>query len=176
MTARARPLPASDRLRYREVRAEDRDALHAILADDHVREYLLVGATPTREWVADEIAASERLFAERGVGLFVARLDGPGDAGDVGFCGFRTYDEIEPHPHLLYGLLPRATGRGLATEMARALVEHATRVGFGPLRASVDEVNAASMRVLEKVGFRRYATLPGAFGPMHLLELAADKG
>ena len=160
----ARPPLASARLRYREVGGGDVGALHALLADDHVRRYLLDGATPTREWVASEVEASARLFAARGVGLWIAS-DGE---GDVGFVGARVYEEIEPHPHLLYGLLPRGTGCGLATEMMAALVEHAARVGFAPLRASVDEVNAASARVLEKSGFVRYGTLDGAFGPMHL--------
>lgn len=172
MVAGARPALESPRLRYREAGAADLDALHALFADDHVRRFLLDGARPTREWVAAEIAASERLFDERGVGLFVAS----DDAADVGFCGFRVYDEIEPHPHLLYGLVPRALGRGLATEMARALAAHAARVDLSPLRASVDEVNAASVRVLEKVGFRRYATLSGAFGPMHMYERPPDEG
>jgi hypothetical protein len=36
---------------------------------------------------------------------------------------------------------------------------------------SVDEVNAASLRVLEKLGFERIAALQGAFGNMFLLRL-----
>lgn len=162
----ARPPLASARLRYREVSAVDAQSLHAILADDHVRRYLLDGATPTLEWVLSEVEASSRLFEDRGVGLWMAA----DDDGDVGFVGARVYEEIEPHPHVLYGLLPRGTGRGLASEMTAAFVERASRVGFAPLRASVDEVNAASVRVLEKFGFVRYATAEGAFGAMHLYE------
>jgi ribosomal protein S18 acetylase RimI-like enzyme len=43
--------------------------------------------------------------------------------------------------------------------------------GFDTIVAGVDEVNAASLRVLEKLGFRKAATLPGSFGNMYVLTL-----
>jgi RimJ/RimL family protein N-acetyltransferase len=38
--------------------------------------------------------------------------------------------------------------------------------------ASVDELNGASLRVLEKLGFERIATLQEAFGDRFLLQLS----
>jgi RimJ/RimL family protein N-acetyltransferase len=160
------PELVSPRLRYRKVAAADLDVFHALLVDEHVRRYLLDGQVVPREAAADEIAASERLFAECGIGLWLA-FD---DAGAVGFCGFRRSDERDLQPHLLYALLHEATGRGLASEMTRALIAYCNELGFAPLRASVDEVNAASVRVLEKAGFRLLGAVTGAFGPMRIYE------
>lgn len=65
----------------------------------------------------------------------------------------------------------RFTGRGYATEMAGAAIEEARRHGCAEIVAGVDEVNAASLRVLEKLGFERTATLQGAFGHMLVCRL-----
>jgi hypothetical protein len=62
--------------------------------------------------------------------------------------------------------------RDTRQEMARASIAEARRhEGFAPIIASVDEVNAASLRILEKLGFKRITTLQGAFGNMFLLRL-----
>ena len=75
-------------------------------------------------------------------------------------------------PELLYALTETHTGRGLATEAARALVacarEHA---GFTTIVSAVDAPNTASIRVLEKVGFVETGRVPGAFGDTVLFTL-----
>jgi RimJ/RimL family protein N-acetyltransferase len=59
--------------------------------------------------------------------------------------------------------------------MAVASIAEARRhPGFGAIAASVDEVNAASVHILEKLGFRKVATHPGSFGNMLLLTLNAQ--
>ena len=51
--------------------------------------------------------------------------------------------------------------------MARAAIADArARGGFSEIIAAVDAVNAASVRVLEKLGFERVTTLQGSFGDM----------
>ena len=80
-------------------------------------------------------------------------------------CGFRVFDALGDEPQLLYALPEQHTGKGFATEVARALVEYARRAaGFAEVSAAVDQPNRASIRVLEKVGFRRGGEAPGAFG------------
>jgi RimJ/RimL family protein N-acetyltransferase len=83
----------------------------------------------------------------------------------VGFCGFLALPAMHPQPQLVYAMFERCTGQGYATEMARAAIAEARRhSGFSTIVASVDEANVASVRVLEKLGFRRAASRPGAFG------------
>lgn len=52
-----------------------------------------------------------------------------------------------------YGVSPFAEGRGLATAMARHLVEYAFENGVGCVRAHTLHDGIASQRVLAKVGF-----------------------
>lgn len=79
---------------------------------------------------------------------------------------------MHPEPQLVYALFERFTGIGYATEMAVASIAEAHRhPGFSTIVAGVDEVNVASVRVLEKLGFRRHATHPGSFGNTLLLLL-----
>jgi ribosomal-protein-alanine N-acetyltransferase len=84
---------------------------------------------------------------------------------------------VHPAPELVYALLERFTGKGYATEMARAaIVEARTRPGFEAIFAAVDEVNAASVRIFDKLGFQRTGVRPGHFGAMLLFRLSAPPG
>jgi RimJ/RimL family protein N-acetyltransferase len=87
-----------------------------------------------------------------------------------------TLPSIHPEPQLVYALFQRFTGIGYATEMAIASIAEARRhPGFDTIVAGVDEVNVASVRVLEKLGFRRAATYSGSFGTSLLLLLEEDR-
>ena len=170
------PVPSASRVGTRRLRldpvaASDEDLLYRFFQDDHVRRYMLDGALVNRVWVAGEIAASARRFADGLLGLFAARLRATGEL--VGVAGFRP-DHEPPVMELVYALLPTCCGRGLATEMARAMVELAFhRHGWTLLRAAVDEPNAASIRVLERLGFAPAGESPGAFGRMLHFTLTA---
>ena len=109
------------------------------------------------------------LFERRDVGIWLA-CDVRGDL--VGFCGFLEIPSVHPEPQLVYALFEQFTGVGYAKEMARACVDEARRQQeFGTIVASVDELNGASVRVLEKVGFRKVATCPGRFGSVIVMDL-----
>ena len=60
--------------------------------------------------------------------------------------------------------------------MARAAILQArSQPGFDEIVADVDEVDAASVRVLEKLGFERVGIQPGAFGNLLVLRLPAGR-
>jgi len=160
----------SDRLRYQTVEPADLDAFHSLVQDEHVRRYLMDGNVFPREWSAERIRESEGLFARRGVGIWLVHDQTTDEL--VGFCGFLEIPSIHPEPQLVYALFERFCGRGYATEMARTAIARArTQPGFVEIVASVDAVNLASLRVLEKLGFERIATQQGNFGNMFLLRL-----
>jgi ribosomal-protein-alanine N-acetyltransferase len=164
------PRVRSARLRYRPVGLADLDVFHALVEDEHVRRYLMDGNVFPREWSEERIRESQRLFIERGVGLWLAYEEATEEL--VGFCGFLVFSDMHPDPQLVYALFERCTGRGYATEMGRASIAWARdRARFGEVIASVDEINAASMRVLEKLGFERIESRQGSFGTMLLLRL-----
>jgi RimJ/RimL family protein N-acetyltransferase len=131
---------------------------------------MMDGQLMPREWSEERVRASEDLFARRGVGLWLAREGSSGAL--VGFCGFLEIPAMHPEPQLVYALVERFTGQGYATEMARAAIAAARRhPGFERIVAGVDAANAASVRVLQKLGFRTIGVQPGAFGDALLLEL-----
>jgi RimJ/RimL family protein N-acetyltransferase len=73
-----------------------------------------------------------------------------------------------------YGLAESARGRGLATEALRAVVARAAELGVTTVVAMTGVDNVASQRVLERLAFRRLATVveDDEDGPMHHWELA----
>jgi len=162
----------SERLTYRAVEPADLDAFSALVQDEHIRRYMMDGKILPPDWSAAQIRASQELFQRLGVGLWLAHDRETGEL--VGFCGFLVLPDAVGTPELVYALPARFTGRGFATEMARLCIAEAlwrNQEFADGIVASVDAVNPASVRILEKLGFERFATRPGAFGDMLLFRL-----
>ncbi|MBS1110053.1 MAG: acetyltransferase family protein [Anaeromyxobacteraceae bacterium] len=102
-----------------------------------------------------------RSYARNGFGLWCIVPKG-GDA-PVGMCGLIRRDTL-PDVDVGFAFLPEAWGRGYARESAAAVLDHARDVlGLRRILAITDPENAASIRVLERVGMRREGTvrMPG---------------
>jgi len=114
---------------------------------------------PTVEDIAAQICAA-REESEPGI-LAVERK---GTADVIGYCGLTIHGNGSPdEPELAYELLHAAHGRGYATEAGRAVVTWASEAGYRRLWAGVWDWNAASRRVLEKLGFREVGRVePGS--------------
>jgi ribosomal-protein-alanine N-acetyltransferase len=145
----AAPMLTTPRAILRPLGTADLDAVHALWTDPDVRRYLWDDVVITREQADGALTTSEQDFAVRGFGLWgIALADG---GALLGFCGARRASGGAPE--LLYGLLGTAWGQGLATECAAAVLDHL----FGPLGlpeavALTDATNAASVRVMERLG------------------------
>lgn len=163
---RVRSHPQSPRLAYLRVGATNLDAFHALLVDPHVRRYLLDGTEVGRDFAEQAARDSDALFRSHGLGLWLLVHEG----APIGFAGFRVFEDLSAAPQLLYALLEAKTGRGLATEAARAMVRFA-KDRLSPITAAVDAPNVASLRVLDKLGFVRTGETDGAFGATVLLAL-----
>ena len=157
------PTVETERLVLRPWRAgEDLDALAALNADPRVMRWIAPFRPLSR---AESAALLERIVAqwtEHGYGLWAVAPRAAADgAGCIGFAGLAVpafLPAVLPAVEVGWRLAPAWWGRGLATEAARAAVAHA----FGPLGlpcvvAIVDPGNAASLRVVEKLGMRRGA-------------------
>jgi [ribosomal protein S5]-alanine N-acetyltransferase len=159
------------RLAFTPLTAEQLLAFHDLVTDPHIRRYMMDGQILSREWAAEQIAASLVRFEASGTGLWLASVR-EGGGSPIGFCGFMTASAAGLGPELVYALREASTGAGLATEMAQAMIAHArAQPGFEQISASVDAVNARSVRILEKLGFRRVEIRQGAFGDMLVLAL-----
>jgi [ribosomal protein S5]-alanine N-acetyltransferase len=105
---------------------------------------------PTVEDIAAQIRAES---GEPGPGILAVERKGTADV--IGYCGLTIHGNGSPDkPELAYELLRAAHGCGYATEAGRAVVTWASEAGYRRLVAGVWDWNAASRRVLEKLGFR----------------------
>ena len=105
---------------------------------------------PTVEDIAARIRAERDVPGPR---LLAVRVKDTAEL--IGYCGLIARSSAPPdEPELAYELLRAAHGRGYATEAARAVIERADEAGHQRLWAEVWDWNAASRRVLHKLGFR----------------------
>lgn len=150
------------RLRLRPLAKADVGELRTLWSSPEVRRYLWDDEVIARQRTASLVGQSLRLFAAHGYGLWGARLHDREEL--VGFGGF-WYFHTTPKLELLYGIAPEHWNRGLATEIAQALVRYGfEEIEFYEVWASTDAPNVASARVLEKAGlqFERRAVIDGS--------------
>jgi RimJ/RimL family protein N-acetyltransferase len=149
---------ATERLRLVPFAPEHETALFEQWNDADVRRYLFDDEPVSRETVLAQIEASGRNERDIGCGFFTVALRGePGRT--IGFTGLRRFGEPGA-VEVLYALLPAYQGRGLATEAARAMLEIGfRRCGLDEIFAGADPPNAASFRVMERLGMRPFAEI-----------------
>ena len=147
----------TERLILREHRAGDFDAFFEMESDPEVRRF--VGGAP-RPYADARRRFGER-FLRRGrrrLGLWATVLRSNG--AYAGYSGvypyFRAPGRLSAGEACLGFTLARAFwGRGLATESARALVRYGFEdLGLDRILGSVEAGNAASIHILERLGFR----------------------
>jgi len=124
----------------------DAPALHQWLSDPQVMRYWSTlphtDIKQTETWVQGSLDAMTKGEAQDFAVLFEGRV--------IGRVAFWQGDEI--------GFLfdPKVWGKGFASEALRAIAAYGFEaLGFSEIRADVDPDNTASLRVLERVGFRR---------------------
>ena len=85
-------------------------------------------------------------------GLFI--VEQLGSVAPVGYCGL-VENSVGHHdePELAFEFLREFWGRGFATEASRVVIDRASAVGYESLASTVREWNAASLNVLDKLGF-----------------------
>lgn len=148
----------TERLLLRRFRADDAAVLAAYRSDPQVARY--------QGWEAPfPLAAAESFVAAvaggdpRAEGWFqyaVELRDGGALIGDVGANRHDAGRQAE----IGFTLAPAFQGRGYAAEAVRRVVDHLLRQeGLHRVHASVDARNAASARLLERVGLRREGVL-----------------
>jgi ribosomal-protein-alanine N-acetyltransferase len=151
----------SRRLSLRPVGREDVPALHSLWTDERVRRFLWDGKVIPVERTRDIVEKSGTLFANAGFGIWGVRARGANELlGFAGYWHFRSPPTLE----LLFGVKASHWSRGIAMEASRSVIRYGFEVlHFTAIDASTDSANAASARVLEKLGMilRRRALVDG---------------
>jgi len=99
-------------------------------------------------------------YATHGYGLYRVSLKASGEP--IGLAGLVRRDTL-PGPDLGYAVLAKHYGQGYTTEAAAAVLAFASeRLGLRELLAITSLDNAASIRVLQKLGFVEDGTMHDA--------------
>lgn len=133
----------TERLLLRRAREDDLAAMHRILSDRHAMRYWWClphsDLDQTREWLGGMIAAGPEESAD-----FIIELDGAA----IGKVGCRRVPDIG------YILHPDHWGKGYAREALAAVITHVfTHFDVPAIKADIDPRNAASIRLIERLGF-----------------------
>jgi ribosomal-protein-alanine N-acetyltransferase len=143
------------RLGLRELRDEDAPAVHAYASDPEVVRYLDWGPNTvqdTAQFLATARATWQAVPRTIHHLAIVLRPDGR----LIGGCRIEIRSAANESGDLGYVLDRQAWGHGFATEAMRALLAFGFRhLALHRVWATCDVRNAASMRVLEKIGMRR---------------------
>jgi RimJ/RimL family protein N-acetyltransferase len=155
------PTLGTPRLRLRPVVPGDAPDLFAVFGDPVVCRYWSRPALPdlaAAESLQREIAA---LFAERS--LFQWAIADRATDRLVGTCTLAELSAEHRRAAVGYALRRAEWGRGYGTEALRALLafafDDAAGLALHRVEADVDPRNDASIRVLERLGFRREGVL-----------------
>lgn len=148
----------TERLILRPWRAEDREPFAAMNADPRVMAHF-----PSTLARAESDAAVDRYeahFAEHGHGWFATELRGVAPfIGYVGLAAPRFEAHFTPCVEIGWRIAAEHWGRGYATEGARACLDFGFEtLGLAEIVSFTAVDNAASRRVMEKLGMRRDPT------------------
>lgn len=160
------------RLRIRELAPADAPFILTLLNDPDFLRNIGDRNVRTLEDARRYIEAGPMAsYARHGFGLCHVELRASGEA--IGICGVLKRDEL-PGPDLGFAFLPAHRSQGYALESATAVLSHAREVLRLPrLLAIVNPDNAASIRLLEKLGFgfERMIQLNGRAAELKLFAL-----
>jgi [ribosomal protein S5]-alanine N-acetyltransferase len=148
------PTLTTPRLTLRPLAMSDAPMLHQWLSDPQVMRYWSTlphtDIAQTEAWVQLSLDAMAKGEAQDFAVLFEGRV--------IGRVAFWQGDEIG------FFFDPKMQGNGFAAEALRAIAAYGFEtLGFTEIRADVDPDNAASLRVLERVGFQRTGTAEKTF-------------
>jgi ribosomal-protein-alanine N-acetyltransferase len=149
----------SERLTLRDYHEDDVPAVHRMMSDPETARFIswdVSSEERTREKVMEKIAETSQKPRES-YSLLVFRRS---DDLLVGTCALMARNPEMTGLEIGYSLARPAWGHGFATESVRAMLDFA----FGPLKAHrifgfVSPENPPSIRVLERLGFRKEGCL-----------------
>ena len=146
------------RLLLRPFTAADTDAIFALQSNPRVLRYW--DAPPWHEHAqAERFIARCQQMAQEGSGARLA-IERSADGLFIGWCVLMNWDPTYRSAMLGYCLAEAAGGQGFATEAASAVLQWAfNTLPLNRVQSEADTRNAASDRVLTKLGFSREGTL-----------------
>lgn len=140
----------TERLYLRELQPADLDDLFAITGNALIMRYVGDLQPYSREKTAQVIRKAQESYRQHGFGgwAFIEKATGQ----FIGYGGLEYLPE-RTIPEVFYIFLPSHWGKGLATEVAAAILDYGFKqLGIPEIGASFDPANKPSMRAAAKVG------------------------
>ena len=148
----------TDRLRLRHPRPDDAEAVLAVFGDPQAMRYWSHEPLADLDAARDYLKVIDEGFEKRT--LFQWAITEPGDDRLIGTVTLTSWDRANRHAELGYMLARSRWGRGLASEAVRAVLDYGLlALGLHRVEAELDPRNAASGRLLERLGFRHEGLL-----------------
>ena len=161
------------RLLLRHMTAADAAFMLGLLNDPSWIRFIGDRGIRTVEAARDYILAGPVDMVRRlGFGFYVVELAETGCP--IGVCGIAKRDFLD-NVDIGYAFLPQHWGQGYAHEAASGVMAHAKHdIGLKRIVATVRPDNAASIKLLEKLGLRFERTLPPSADTPELQLFAID--
>ncbi|HSQ58847.1 MAG TPA: GNAT family N-acetyltransferase [Acidobacteriota bacterium] len=169
------PTLETERLRLRHLTERDVPALFAVFSDPEVMRYW---SSPPQQSEAEAARLLEEIheaFLTRRLFQWgVARRE---DDFVIGTATLFRWDRAHRRAEIGYAIARPSWGKGFASEAVRELIRFAFReLDLHRLEADADPRNAASLRVLERHGFRREGLLRERYHQLGEIQDAAILG
>lgn len=144
------PSIETDRLRLRLFHPQDLDELASMFSDPQVMRYVADGKPAGRDVAEKALTSVIDHWRRHGFGRWAAE-----DKETRQFVGFGGLRSLFGMPEVVYHFSPAYWGKGLATELGRASLRYGFEEHrFEKIVAIAKPENAASIRVMEKLGMR----------------------
>jgi ribosomal-protein-alanine N-acetyltransferase len=140
-------------LTIRGFETNDLEGLYFICSDAEVMRFVGDNKPLTLEQCQKWIEVSKANYAHHNYGAMAVIENSSSKM--IGYCGI-VYGEDTTTPELIYGFAKNVWGKGYATEVANAMLEHGFQtVKLETILATADPENIASLKILkEKLGFQ----------------------
>jgi RimJ/RimL family protein N-acetyltransferase len=166
------------RLTLRRWREDDVATMARYNADPQVMRWIGRGTVRDQDQTRASIEAIERLWDEKGFGIFAIEVRATGElAGLAGLAIPHFLPEIMPSVEIAWRLGRAFWGQGIATEAARAaLADALLRCGLDRIVAVVQIGNSASEAVTRKLGMwlERETIDPGSGRQVRVYEISSE--
>ena len=152
------PTLEAPRVRLRWLTADDVDALFAVFSDEVMMRYWSSAPMKDRAEAEQLLARIHGGFRDKSV--FQWGVERKADGALLGTCTLFNIHRGNMRAELGYCLKSRHWGQGFMGEALRALIDHSfAALKLRRLEADVDPDNASSLRILDRMGFRREGLL-----------------
>jgi RimJ/RimL family protein N-acetyltransferase len=152
------PLLESSRIRLRELRGTDAGELFGLFGDPEVMRYWSFPAFRERAQADELLDRIRQAFAARtAIQWGIARQE---DDVVMGTCSVFRLEPVHRRAEIGFALRRGDWGRGLASEAVASALDFAfEHLGLIRVEADADPRNHRSIRLLERLGFRREGVL-----------------